>query len=188
MECNTKFRGIMGSDRDDTQEIDILGRRLRRTSNGLELEASRNPRLKNFGLKEDSQGELLCLAGQRERRGRKGSLQARSLQVPRRLALMKFLGQDRPDVQYATKEASQKMTSPAKTDLQRPKRIARYLGRGRLSGVALLRNRRSCGVRGLWLGWMFEYEKIYERWRGVGDGDGHEVFRGSVATTVAEAE
>ena len=90
---------------------------------------------------------------------------------------MNFLGQDRRDVQYATKEASQKMTSPAETDLQRPKRIARYLDRGRLSGVALLRNRRSCGVRGLWLGWMFEYEKIYERWRGVGDGDGHEVFR-----------
>ena len=40
---------------------------------------------------------------------------------------MNFLGQDRPDVQYATKQASHKMASPTATDLPRLKRIARYL-------------------------------------------------------------
>ena len=57
--CDIKFRGIMGSGRDDTKEIEILGRRLRRTNKGLELEASRNPRLKllrDFGMNEDSKG------------------------------------------------------------------------------------------------------------------------------------
>ena len=52
----------MGSGRDDMKEIEILGRTLRRTNKGLELEASRNPRLKllrDFGLNEDSKG-LSC--------------------------------------------------------------------------------------------------------------------------------
>ena len=60
--CDVKFRGIMGSGRDDTKEIEILGRTLRRTNKGLELEASRNPRLKllrDFGFNEDSKG-LSC--------------------------------------------------------------------------------------------------------------------------------
>ena len=38
--CDVKFRGIMGSGRDDTKEIEILGRTLRRTNKGLELEAT----------------------------------------------------------------------------------------------------------------------------------------------------
>ena len=36
--CDIKFRGIMGSGRDDTKEIEILERRLGRTNEGLELE------------------------------------------------------------------------------------------------------------------------------------------------------
>ena len=57
--CDNKFRGIMGSGGDDMKEIEILGRTLRMTNKGLELEASRNPRLKllgDFGLNEDSKG------------------------------------------------------------------------------------------------------------------------------------
>ena len=38
---------------------------------------------------------------------------------------MNFLGQDRPDVQFATKQASHKMATPTETDLPRLKRIAR---------------------------------------------------------------
>ena len=92
----SKFRGIMGSGRDDTKEIEILGRTLRRTNKGLELEASRNPRLKllrDFGLNEDSKG-LSCPVVQdegKEEEGR-GSLQARSLQVPWRGCPHEFLG------------------------------------------------------------------------------------------------
>ena len=35
--CEIKFRGIMGSGREDTKEIEILGRKLRRTHSGLEF-------------------------------------------------------------------------------------------------------------------------------------------------------
>ena len=61
--------------------------------------------------------ELPRRARQRERRGRKGSLQARSLQVRGGVALKKNL-----DFQCATKQASNKMASPTETDLPRLKR------------------------------------------------------------------
>ena len=38
--CDIKFRGTMGSAKEDTKEIEILGRRLRRTRKVLEVEAS----------------------------------------------------------------------------------------------------------------------------------------------------
>ena len=38
-----------------------------------------------------------------------------------------FLGLDRPDIQYATKEISRKMSSPAKGDVRKLHRLARYL-------------------------------------------------------------
>ena len=43
------------------------------------------------------------------------------------VALMNFLGQDRPDLQFATKEASRKMAAPTEDDVPRLKRIGRYL-------------------------------------------------------------
>ena len=76
--CDIKFRGIMGSGRDDTKEIEILGRTLRRTNKGLELEASRNPRLKllrDFGWNEDSKG-LSCPVVQDKGRKRKEGFSA----------------------------------------------------------------------------------------------------------------
>ena len=54
---------------------------------------------------------------------------------------MNFLGEDRPDVQYATKQASHKMASPTETDPPRLK-DRKVLRRGRTSGLALSRDRR----------------------------------------------
>ena len=129
--CDIKFRGIMGSGRDDTKEIEILGRTLRRTNKGLELEASRNPRLKllrDFGLNEDSKG-LSCPVVQDKGKEEEGRVLCKHEASKFRggVALMNFLGQDRPDVQFATKQASHKMATPTETDLPRLKRIARYL-------------------------------------------------------------
>ena len=73
--CDIKFRGIMGSGRDDTKEIEKLVRRLRGTNKGLELEASRNPRLKlvrDFGLNDDSNG-LSCPVVQGKGKEEEGS-------------------------------------------------------------------------------------------------------------------
>ena len=60
------------------------------------------------------------------------------------------MGQDRPDVQLATKQASHKMAIPTETDLPRLKRIERYFGRGRTSGLALHRERRRAGCSRVW--------------------------------------
>lgn len=40
---------------------------------------------------------------------------------------LKFLGQDRADLQYAVKEASRWMSAPRTQDREVPKRIGRYL-------------------------------------------------------------
>ena len=40
---------------------------------------------------------------------------------------MNFLGQDRPDLQYATKQATRKMASPTETGVPRLQQIGRYL-------------------------------------------------------------
>ena len=49
---------------------------------------------------------------------------------------MNFLGQDRPDLQFATKEASRKMAAPTEDDVPRLKRIGRYLIEAEKSGLA----------------------------------------------------
>ena len=128
--CDIKFRGIMGSGRDDTKEIEMLGRRLWRTNKGLELETSRIPRLKllrYLGLNEDSKG-LSCPVVQGKGKEEEGWVPCKHEASKFRggVALVNFLGQDRPDVQYATKQASHKMASPTETDLPRL-RIARCL-------------------------------------------------------------
>ena len=64
--CEITFRGIVGSGRGDTEEIEMLGSKLRRQQNGLELETCGNPRLKllnDLGMSEDSKA-LSCLVVQ----------------------------------------------------------------------------------------------------------------------------
>ena len=109
---------------------------------------------------------------------------------------MNFLGQDRPDVQYATKQASHKMASPTETDLPRVKRIARYLVEAERvvshfpetddepgaveafvddsdwAGCLRTRKSTSCGVLSILVTAMKSWSST----------------RGSVATSVAEAE
>ena len=109
----------------------------------MELEASRNPRLKllrDFGLNEDSKG-LSCPVVQGKGKEEEGRILCKHEASKFRggVALMNFLGQDRPDVQYATKQASHKMASPTETDLPRLKRIARYLVEAERVGLALPR-------------------------------------------------
>ena len=121
--CDIKFRGIMGSGRADTKEIEILGRTLRRTNKSLELEASRNPWLKHlrdFGLNEDSKG-LSCPVVQDKGKEEEGRVLCKheASKFCGGVALMNFLGQDRPDVQFATRQASHKMATPTETDLPR---------------------------------------------------------------------
>ena len=97
----------------------------------IKFRGSRNPRLKllrDFGLNEDSKG-LSCLVVQDKGKEEEGRVLCKHEASKFRggVALVNFLGQDRPDVQFATKQASHKMATPTETDLPRLKRIARYL-------------------------------------------------------------
>ena len=187
--CDIKFRGTMGSGRDDTKEIKILGRRLRRTNKGLELEVSRNPRLKllrGFGLNEDSKG-LSCPVVQGKGKEEEGRVLCKHEASKFRggVALMNFLGQDRPDVQYAAKKASHKMASPTETDLLRLKRITRYLVEaGRVvwhdEPVAV-----EAFVDSAWAGCLSTRKSTSG---GVLSAAGTGSTQGSVATSLAEAE
>ena len=128
-----KLRGVMGSEGSDVKEIKILGRTVRWTKEGIEYEADSRHReelMKECGLKEDSKS-LNCPA---ERGG-----EEREMEEDRRLvggecsrfrglaARLNYIGQDRSDVQYATREICTGMASPTERGLRKIKRVARYL-------------------------------------------------------------
>jgi hypothetical protein len=126
-----KFRGILGPDAHDIKEIVILGRLLRWVGNGVEYEADPKHRqllMKNEGMNETSKSvvsplvktvdteeekEKLDKVGQKKFRG--GAARAN------------FLGLDRPDTQFATKEACRGMANPSIGDVAKIKRMVRYL-------------------------------------------------------------
>ena len=59
--CDVKVRDLLGSGKRDVREIEILGRSLRWTEEGLEYEASdqhRQARLKGLGLSERRSGKM----------------------------------------------------------------------------------------------------------------------------------
>ena len=60
---------------------------------------------------------------------------------------MNFLGQDRPHVQFAMKQASQKVATPTETDLPRLKRIARHLVEAERVVCHYPEDRRRAGVQ-----------------------------------------
>ena len=47
----------------------------------------------------------------------------------RLVAKLNYIAQDRPDIQYATKEHCRHMADPRQSDLKATKRLARYLKR-----------------------------------------------------------
>ena len=142
--CEIKFRGIMGGGQDEVKEREILGRRLRWTEGGLELEADEKHRrilMENFGLDEGSnsvaapmipserRGSEQAKPGQAaegeeesEELGRKEASWYRAM-----IARANYLAQDRMDIQYTTKELSRRMSRPRAVDVDRLKRLVRYL-------------------------------------------------------------
>eukprot|EP00973_Karenia_brevis_P032619 4503532-Karenia_brevis.AAC.1 len=49
-----------------------------------------------------------------------------------------YLSQDRPEIQFATKECSKSMSNPKKKDMQKLKRLGRYL-KGHLRTTSIFR-------------------------------------------------
>ena len=128
-----KDRGIMGSAGDEIKEVKILGRTVRWTKTGIEYEADQSHRrelMKRMGLdekskaavsaavkvnEEDAAAECVGLEGddKKEFRGE--------------AALLSYLGQDRPDLQFATNQICRCMARPTEAGRRKVKRAVRYL-------------------------------------------------------------
>ena len=129
-----KDRGIMGSEEGESKEVVILGRTVRWTSEGVEYEADgkhRRALMRMMGMDEGSnfvgspsvkevegsewRDEDVELEGSEKRRYREMT------------ARLNYMGQDRSDVQYATKELSVEMAKPTVGGLRKLKRVVKYL-------------------------------------------------------------
>ena len=130
-----KFRGIMGDGVEDIKEIVILGRHLRwlAEEDGFVYEADPKHRrilMKDFGLTETSNSvvspaEKLDIETEEEKvfLGKKEATKFRG-QAARASF---FLGLDRADIQFATKEVCRGMAIPTERDIGKMKRLVRYL-------------------------------------------------------------
>jgi len=130
---DVKLRGVMGSAGDEVKEITILGRTVRWTTEGIEYEADgrhREELMKECGLKEDSKS-LNCPAargGEEQEGGEERRLEGEECRKFRGLAArLNYLGQDRSDIQYATKEICTEMSAPTENGMKKIKRAVRYL-------------------------------------------------------------
>ena len=128
-----KMRGIMGSGEDEVKEVEILGRRVRWTAEGIEYEGDGSHRealLSEEGLSGESktvvspversegrpdEGDGVELQGEERRRFR--SMAAR----------LNYIGQDRSDIQYATRGVCAEMARPTEGGKKKIKRVVRYL-------------------------------------------------------------
>jgi len=129
-EFEVKVRGRLGSGPKDLQEIRILNRIARRTSDGYEWES--DPRhaeliVKQMGVQESNSVvtpgvEIAEVEQDKEELEGEEATSFRGL-----AARANFLSMDRADIQFATKEICRKMAKPRRCDWAKLKRLARYL-------------------------------------------------------------
>ena len=127
-----KVRGTIGDDPQDDKEIVILNRTIRWNGESLRLQPDPKHRtaiLEAFSLKDDSKG--LTIPSDRDEVTEEQdadllnpfeATQFRSLG-----ARANYLGLDRPDIQFATKEICRGMARPSRGGMIRMERLARYL-------------------------------------------------------------
>jgi hypothetical protein len=140
-----KLRGVMGSpcNPGSVNELSVLNRIVRWNANGIEYEA--DPRhaeiiISELGLKGSkvvaTPGVKSIIPELAEPLGVREVSQFRSL-----VARANYLAQDRPDIQYAVKELTRRMSGPDSEDWVALKRLGRYLvGKPR---IVLLYNNQS---------------------------------------------
>ena len=122
-----KVRGKIGDDAEDEKEMVILGRRLRWTQEGLELEADKDilRRLKElFGFDEWTKAAASNGEKENEAKEAKGELlgKAEATSFRAAVALVNYYAQDAPDALFAAKEASKDMANPRKGSWAKLKR------------------------------------------------------------------
>ena len=128
-----KDRGIMGSEMNEQKEVTILGRTVRWTEAGIEYEADERHRrelLKMAGLDEGSNAVVGPCVKEEEDQEEWESMELNrdeAREFRGAAARMNYLGQDRSDIQFATKLVCQSMSRPTAACWRRIKRVARYL-------------------------------------------------------------
>ncbi len=136
-ELKSKFdikTSIIGKKTDDKKEVKILNRIVRFTNNGVEYEA--DPRhveilINSMGLGEANPTSSL---GTEDGERKEEDCQMGTATEYRALvARANYLAQDRPDIQFATKEICRSMADPVQKDWCKLKRLIRYMkGKPRL--------------------------------------------------------
>ena len=125
-----KLRGILGSDPEDSKEIEILNRKLTWDGNKLILKADNKHAevlWAELGIRENSNGISIPI-NEADDKGSETVLDKSEASRYRSLAArVNYLGLDRPDLQYATKKICQEMANPTASGMARLKRVARYL-------------------------------------------------------------
>ena len=128
-----KMRGILGPDSSDDHEITLLNRVIHWDSDGIRYEADqRHAELLLRALSYESV-KGVNTPGQNEIE--REIIESESDPLPPQEASLyracaarcKFLGIDRPDIQYAAKEISRSMSNPCYGDMKKLHRMARYL-------------------------------------------------------------
>ena len=128
-----KIRGIMGSGEEEVKVIKILGRTVRWTAEGIEYEGDERHRvelMKMHDMGEDSNavGSAAVKPSGEDIEEDEVELVGPEVHKFRRMAaILNYMGQDRSDIQYATKEICGCMARPTLGGLRRIKRAVRYL-------------------------------------------------------------
>ena len=130
---DVKVRGVLGSGKRDVHEIEILGRNLTWTEEGLEYEGSdkhRQALLEGLGLNEESKA-VNSAAVKPEEIGQEEDTEMLDASETKRFrslaATLNYMSSDRSDVQYAAKEVCTKMANPTRGSWKRLKKAGRYL-------------------------------------------------------------
>ena len=130
---DVKVRGVLGSGKRDVHEIEILGRNLTWTEEGLEYEGSNKHRqalLEGLGLNEESKA-VNSAAVKPEEIGQEEDTEMLDASETKRFrslaATLNYMSSDRSDVQYAAKEVCTKMANPTRGSWKRLKKAGRYL-------------------------------------------------------------
>ena len=129
-EYEVKVRGLLGPDRHHEKKMTIPNRCIERKKNEIWYEA--NPRhaeilIRELGLKDKSMKTPGIKTSLKEDDEDPHLDPMTSTKYRQMIARCNFIAQDRPDVQYAVKEAAKGMSSPKKSDWEKLMRIGRYL-------------------------------------------------------------
>ena len=125
-----KVKARLGPEPGDDKEVDILGRRVRWTEQGVEYEADPRHRsiiLEQLGLGEGSKGLTSNGKVDTEDAEDEGLPAAEATSFRALAARVNYLAQDFPDIQFPAKEICREMSEPTPASWKKLKALARFL-------------------------------------------------------------